>query len=57
MRNGHPEPPWEGGSKRVVEIPMEVPKSERSTGQMLVNLLMALCVLAGALWVLIPILS
>lgn len=57
MRNGHPEPPWEGGSKRVVEIPMEVPKSERSTGQMLVNLLMTLSVLAGALWVLVPILS
>lgn len=57
MRDGHPEPPSEGGSKRVVEIPMEVPKSGRSMSQMLVGVLTLLAVLAGALWVLVPILS
>ena len=41
----------------AVEIPAEIPKAGRSVGQMLVGVLTLLAVLAGAMWVLVPLLS
>jgi hypothetical protein len=41
----------------VVEVPAEIPKAGRSVGQMLVGVLTLLAVLAGALWILVPLLS
>lgn len=51
------DPPTEGGARRVVEVPSEIPKAGRSMGQMLVGVLTLLAILAGALWVLVPLLS
>ena len=51
------DPPFEGGAKRVVEVPAEIPKKGRSVGQAMALVLVLLAVLAGALWILVPLLS
>ncbi len=56
-QNPQRDPPFEGGSQRVVEVPAEVPKGGRTAGQLVAGVLVLLAVLAGLLWILVPLLS
>lgn len=54
-RDRDEDPPFEGGSQPVPESPPEMPGPGRSVTQTLVIVLAVLTVLAGLIWLLVPI--
>ncbi len=51
------EPPFEGGAQPVRDVPHEVPGGGRTALQTVVIVLGVLALVAGILWILIPLLG
>lgn len=57
MEDRDREPRFEGGAQPVPEHPPEAPGAGRTVGQIIALIVGGLVLLAGAMWLLVPLLS